>query len=93
METVNKYLINEGKTSSSINKALKGYQQAEMKLAQKFSKEIQKVIGNIYDMEGLESYRDNELRNIPISDELRYALNDAIEMQIEKMWKEADEEM
>ena len=90
MDTVGRYLINEGKTSTSINKAVKGYQQAEMKLAQKFSKEIQKVIGGIYDMEGLESYRDNELQNLPVSDELRYALGDAIEVQIEKMWQEGE---
>lgn len=88
METVNKYLINEGKTHTVINKALKGYQAAEMKIAQKFSKEIQKVIGGIYDIEGLEDYRDNVLPNLAISEELAYALSDAIEVQIEKIFKE-----
>ena len=90
METVNKYLINEGKTHSLINKSINKYQQAEIKLAQKFSKEIQKVIGSIYDMEGLEDYRDNTIPNLAISDELAYALRDAIEVQIEKIWKETE---
>lgn len=88
METVNKYLINEGKTSKVISNAVKKYQQEEMKLAQKFSKEIQKVVGGIYDMEGLENFRDSDLNNLPVSDELKYALADIIEQQIEKMWTE-----
>jgi len=88
METVNKYLVNEGKTSSLIKKTVKKYQDAEIKIAQKFSKEIQKVVGDIYDIEGLESFRDSDLNNLPVSDELKYALADIIEQQIEKMWTE-----
>jgi len=88
METVNKYLINEGKASSLIKKTVKSYQDAEIKIAQKFSKEIQKVIGGIWDIEALEDFRDNELRNLPISSELAYALDDAIESQIEKIFTE-----
>ena len=88
METVNKYLINEGRASQVIKKAVEKYQKEEMKLAQKFSKEIQKVIGGIYDLESLENFRDGELRNLAISSELEYALDDAIEAQIMKIYKE-----
>ena len=90
METVNKYLINEGKTATLINKSVKGYQQKEMKLAQEFAKKIQKLIGSIYDIEGLEDYRDNVIPELPISRELAYDLADAIEVQIEKLWNEPD---
>ena len=86
METVNKYLINEGKASSTIKKVVSMWQSDQLKLSKKFESAFKKALARIDDIEGLENFRDMEINNMAISPELDYALRDALDERIDKLW-------
>jgi hypothetical protein len=89
MDTVRRYLINEGKAGAGIKKVVQMWHKEQLKLAKKFEAEIKKVVSKTDDLEGLEDYRDTELNNLQdIDDELAYAVGEVIDQRIDQLWQE-----
>ncbi len=89
MDTVKRYLINEGKAGAGIKKVVQMWHKEQLKLAKKFEAEIKKVVSKTDDLEGLEDYRDTELNNLQdIDDELAYAVGEVIDQRIDQLWQE-----
>lgn len=89
METVNKYLINEGKVDTAIGKIVKMWHNEQIKLAKKFEVQIKKAVDSIDDLEGLENFRDMGLNRIAdLDDQLAYAVGDVVDKRIDALWQE-----
>jgi len=89
METVRKYLINEASIKGIINKVVNNWHKEQIKMAKKFEPAIKKAVASIDDIEGLENYRDNDLRNLTdINPELAYAVGDVVDQRIDQLMQE-----
>jgi hypothetical protein len=88
METVNKYLINEGATSKSIGSLVKAFQAEHSKRLAKFEKLANAKISKIDDLEGLENFRDMDMNRMDLYDDVAGILSNVIEDRIEQIWQE-----
>lgn len=88
METVNKYLINEGAVSKSIGSLVKAFQAEHSKRLTKFEKLASAKISKIMDLEGLENFRDMEINRMDLYDDVAGILSNAVEDRIEQIWNE-----
>lgn len=88
METVNKYLINEGSVSKSIGSLVKAFQAEHSKRLVKFEKLANAKISKIDDLEGLENFRDMDMNRMDLYDDVAGILSNVVENRIEQIWQE-----
>ena len=88
METVSKYLINEGKVSASILSLIKSFQAEHEKQLSKFEKLASDKFSKIYDLEGLEDFRDMGMNRVNMSADIQEILSNVIENRIEQIYQE-----
>jgi hypothetical protein len=89
MDTVKRYLINEGKAGAGIKKVVQMWNKEKLKLAKKFETEIKKVVSKTDDLEGLEDFRDTEINRIAnLDDELAYGIRVVVDDRIDQLWQE-----
>jgi len=88
METVNKYLINEGNVSSSILSLIKSFQVEHEKQLTKFKKLAVDKFSKIYDLEGLEDFRDMGMNRVNWSADIQGIISSVIEDRIEQLYQE-----
>jgi len=80
-------MISEAKLGG-IKKVIKSWQQAQLKVAKQFEKQIKAAVEKENDLEALENFRDMELNNMAITDELAYAIRDVVDRRIDDLWAE-----
>jgi hypothetical protein len=91
MNKIDKYLINEGKLSSVIEKEISNWEKDISKLNKKFELKIAKIVNKTDDVEELENIRDQ----IALKSSMEYIdpsmaenIGDLVDDRIEQLYKE-----